>query len=240
MELGLQEKHVVITGGSGGIGASIVRRFVQEGARVWFCARNQARIEQLCHELGDRVSGQSVDIRDAKAFGDWIASIPCIDVFIPNVSPISDEWQSVVESDILATQQCIETVIPKLNKASSPALTYIGSKASGTTISGAQAYGAGKAAMSHYMKSLSLTHAPDIRVNTVSPGDTYTEEGIWGRCKRENPAVFRQVLDRNPMGRLATPEEIANVVVFLCSPAASFVSGSNWYVDGASTNHVQY
>ncbi|GAM75704.1 3-oxoacyl-(acyl-carrier protein) reductase [Vibrio ishigakensis] len=240
MELNLANKNVVITGGSNGIGAEIVRTFAQEGANVWFCARNQLRIDKMCSSLGEKVQGQSVDILDTNAFSRWIDSIPRIDIFVANVSPISDDWSEMVETDILGTQKSIELVIPKLLHSRSAAITYIGSKASSVTIAGANAYGAGKAAMAHYMKSLSLTYASKIRVNTVSPGDTYVEDGFWGKFKRENPQDFKQVIQRNPLGRLAKPEEVARVVTFISSPAASFVSGSNWYVDGTSTNHIQY
>ncbi|WP_261817333.1 SDR family NAD(P)-dependent oxidoreductase [Vibrio gallicus] len=243
MQLGLQEKHVVVTGGSSGIGAEIVLTFAQEGARVWFCGRSQHKIDASIASLGalsKQVIGTSVDVTDASAFQSWIDSIPSIDVFVPNVSALSNDWSDMIAHDIMATQQAIESVLPKLLQSSCGALTYIGSKASGSTIAKGKAYGAAKAAMAHYMKSLSLTHAPILRVNTVSPGDTYIENGHWGKIKREHPDFFNQVLDNNPMGRFANPDEVANVVVFVSSPAASFVSGSNWYVDGASSEQVQY
>jgi 3-oxoacyl-[acyl-carrier protein] reductase len=243
MDLGLKNKHVVVTGGSSGIGSEIVKAFALEGARVWFCGRSQHRIDKACENLDnltEQVHGQSVDINDLDNFSKWIDAIPNIDIFVPNVSALSDKWSDVLQTDISATQQCIGLVLPKLVKSPAAALTYIGSKASGTTASNANAYGAGKAALAHYMKSLSLTYAPSLRVNTVSPGDTFIKNGLWGKCKNDNPALFQQVLDRNPMGRLATPTEVAKVVTFISSPAASFVSGANWYVDGTSTNHIQY
>jgi len=77
-------------------------------------------------------------------------------------------------------------------------------------------------------------------VNTVSPGDTLFEGGLWDQERKNNPENFKTVVQRNPLGRLATPEEIARVVAFISSPSASFVAGANWYVDGNSTNHVQF
>jgi NAD(P)-dependent dehydrogenase (short-subunit alcohol dehydrogenase family) len=93
--------------------------------------------------------------------------------------------------------------------------------------------------MAHYMKSLSARLLPSIRVNTVSPGDTLSDGGLWDKVKREEPERYMSVVQRNPMGRLASPDEVARVVAFISSPAASFVSGANWYVDGGSTPHVQ-
>ncbi|MEZ8878949.1 SDR family NAD(P)-dependent oxidoreductase [Vibrio lentus] len=243
MDLGLDNINVVVTGGSSGIGAKIVEGFANEGANIWFCGRSQHRIDRLYDLLGnkaERVVGKVVDAHDPAQMKAWVASIPSIDVFVPNVSALSDEWEDVLQKDISATQHAITLVIPKLLESDYAAITYIGSKASGYTACHANAYGAGKAALAHYMKSLALTYVRKVRVNTVSPGDTYIADGLWGRCKREDPETFQKVLERNPMGRLANPDEVANVVTFISSPAASFVSGANWYVDGASTSHVQY
>lgn len=243
MNLRLGNINVVVTGGSSGIGAKIVEGFANEGANVWFCGRSQHRIDKLLKQLGNapkQVVGKVVDVHNLVQMKAWIESIPNIDIFVPNVSALSDEWEDVLQKDIAATQQGIALVLPKLLESRYAAITYIGSKASGYTVCNANAYGAGKAALAHYMKSLSLTYVRKVRVNTVSPGDTYIADGLWGRCKREEPDTFQKVIDRNPMGRLATPEEVANVVTFISSPAASFVSGANWYVDGASTSHVQY
>jgi NAD(P)-dependent dehydrogenase (short-subunit alcohol dehydrogenase family) len=102
------------------------------------------------------------------------------------------------------------------------------------------AYGAVKATMTHYMKTLSKKLIPKkIRVNTVSPGDTFFEGGFWDTVKQNQFDMYEQTVLANPMGRLCTPEEVANVVVFVSSPMASFVSGDNWLVDGAATNHIQ-
>lgn len=243
MNLRLGNINVVVTGGSSGIGAKIVEGFANEGANVWFCGRSQHRIDKLLKQLGKaskQVVGKVVDVHDLVQMKAWIESIPNIDIFVPNVSALSDEWEDVLQKDIAATQQGIALVLPKLLESRYAAITYIGSKASGYTVCNVNAYGAGKAALAHYMKSLSLTYVRKVRVNTVSPGDTYIADGLWGRCKREAPDTFQKVIDRNPMGRLATPEEVANVVTFISSPVASFVSGANWYVDGASTSHVQY
>jgi 3-oxoacyl-[acyl-carrier protein] reductase len=98
-----------------------------------------------------------------------------------------------------------------------------------------------KAAVLYYTKGLARTLAPkDIRVNAVSPGNVYFEDGIWGRMERERPEFFAGMLAANPMGRMGKPEEVANAAVFLASPAASFITGTNLIVDGALTSGVQF
>ena len=91
------------------------------------------------------------------------------------------------------------------------------------------------------MKALARNLAPrNVRANMVSPGNVYFEDGIWNKVEVNNPEAFRAALGRNPMGRMGTPQEVANAVVFLASPAASFISGTNVIVDGAMTQRVQF
>lgn len=97
-------------------------------------------------------------------------------------------------------------------------------------------YGTMKAALIFYMKSLAREVAPKgIRANVVSPGSTYFEGGAWQQIEREQPDVFRSAIAQSPMGRMARPEEIANVVAFTVSPIASYLTGANIVVDGAFT-----
>ncbi len=182
---------------------------------------------------------KAVDVTDLAAFQLWLKEIGSFDIFIANVSALSVDWQASMLTDIQATVNATEAAIPFLQKSSFGAITYIGSIAGSLAAPDSAPYGAAKAAMAHYMKSLSSRLLPVVRVNTVSPGSTLFAGGLWDKVQREDPATFAKTLARNPMNRLATPEEIADVVTFISSPAASFVSGANWYVDGGCINHVQ-
>jgi NAD(P)-dependent dehydrogenase (short-subunit alcohol dehydrogenase family) len=242
MNLNLQGLTVVVTGGSAGIGAAIVRTFAAEGCRVFFCARQAQGVRQMVaatNGSAGKVQGTVLDVVDTPAFHTWLNDIGPIDIFVPNVSALSLDWDATLAIDIKATVALTESAIPHLSGSNHAAITYIGSKASSLAAPGSSPYGAAKAAMAHYMKSMSARLLPTIRVNTVSPGDTLSDGGLWDKVQREEPERYLAVVQRNPMRRLATPDEIARVVAFISSPAASFVSGANWYVDGGSTSHVQ-
>lgn len=102
-------------------------------------------------------------------------------------------------------------------------------------------YGPVKAAIIHYTASLARKFAPQgIRANTVSPGNIYIEDGVWGQIERGLPELFESQLGKNPTGRMGTAEEIADVVVFVASERAGFMSGSNVNVDGALCTGVQF
>ena len=243
MNLHLSGLTAVLTGGSSGIGAAIVKTLAEEGCNVAFCARGQAKIDQLLEECGNlrgKVTARAFDARDGMKMTDWFADIGAFDIFIPNISALSGEWDEAIATDINATVMATEAAIPYLKKSAHAALTYIGSKASSLPAPNSAAYGAAKAAMAHYMKSIAVQHLPSIRVNTVSPGDTLFEGGLWSTVRDAEPEKYQLVERRNPLGRLARAEEIARVVAFISSPAASFVAGANWYVDGGSSQHVQF
>lgn len=102
-------------------------------------------------------------------------------------------------------------------------------------------YGALKAALIHYTAQLAHTLAPKgIRANTVSPGNIYIEDGVWGEVERGMPDLFKSQMALNPMGRMGKPEEIANMILFAASERAGFVSGANLVVDGALCTGVQF
>ena len=242
MDLQLRGLNAVVTGGSSGIGAAIVRALAAEGCQVAFCARgssgNRAMLD-ACGSFEGLVRGDSVDVTDSGQFSAWLASLGAFDIFVANVSALDNDWGAALQTDIQATVNATEAAIPILQRSPHAAITYIGSKAASLVSPGGGAYGPAKAAMVHYMRSLAARLLPAVRVNVVSPGDTLVPGGLWDRVRRDDPGKFEQVLQRNPMKRLATADEIARVVAFISSPAASFVAGCNWYVDGGSTGHVQ-
>jgi 3-oxoacyl-[acyl-carrier protein] reductase len=105
----------------------------------------------------------------------------------------------------------------------------------------ASSYGPVKAALVHMAKGLARQYArKKIRANVVSPGTVYFKDGFWNMIEQNMPKRYEEALARNPTGRMATPQDIANAAVFLASPASSFTTGSNLIVDGAISNRVNF
>lgn len=246
MDLGLSGLKALITGSTAGIGGAIARTLAREGCDVAVCSRSGERVESMLGELAGnpgRSIGRAVDVTDQAAFKQWVddaaAELGGLDIYVANVSAMSTDWECTVGTDILATVSGIEAVLPHLLRSQSASIVYISSIAGLVGVPQLASYGAAKAAMTHYMKSLAVRLVKKgVRVNAVAPGDIMFEGGVWDRAQKENPDYFAKVLRRNPMGRLGSPQEIANVVAFLASPAAGYVTGAHLVADGGNTQHV--
>ncbi|MBU1360272.1 MAG: SDR family oxidoreductase [Gammaproteobacteria bacterium] len=252
MDLGLQGRKALVTGGTKGIGRAIVQTLLAEGAEVAFCARNAEEVAAAASEwtaAGHRAVGTSVDVGDGDALRAWVAEAAAalggIDIVVANVSALAisqDEagWKRGFEVDMMGTVRLVDAAMPFLEASRAAAIVTI-SSVSGREIDFASGpYGAFKAAIVHYTQGMAYHLAGKrIRANSVSPGNTYFPGGVWTQIETGNPELFKQALAMNPTGRMGTPQEMANAVAFLASPAASFITGTNLVVDGALTKGVQ-
>ncbi len=256
MELGLQGKKALVTGGTRGIGRAIAETLADEGVDVAICARNPDQVHETVETLknkGVHASGKSLDIAHGPSLTAWIAeaaqTLGGVDILICNPSAFAlqnteKDWESSFHIDLLGATRSIEAAKPFLEKAAQEkgdaAIVLIASAWAVETES-ATAYGAMKAALIHLAKGIARQEASKhIRANVVSPGTVYFQGGFWQHIEQNNPQIFQQFLQRNPTGRMATPQEIAQAVVFLASPASSFTTGSNLVVDGALTARVNF
>jgi 3-oxoacyl-[acyl-carrier protein] reductase len=245
MELGLTGKRALVTGSSRGIGYAIAEALVAEGVRVALTARTAADVEAAADRLrerggdvvalaGDLTVAADVErvVREAaEAFGG-------LDILVNNVGGgiggnTDEGWQYTFDVNLNAAVRASRAATPLMQAQRSGVILII-SSVSGWQVGGSPQYNAAKAAEIMYARSLAKELGPDgIRVNAVSPGSIMFEGGGWARRKERDPeGIAAFIANDMPLGRFGTPEEIANVCVFLCSERASLVTGANIAVDG--------
>ncbi|MBL6750741.1 MAG: SDR family oxidoreductase [Nevskia sp.] len=247
MDLGLTGANVLITGGTKGIGAAAARLFAQEGANVALCARDAALVAETVTSLAaagaGRAIGGALDVGDPKALKAWVEAsateLGGVDALVCNVSALAlgdtaESWQKSFQVDMMHTVHAVAAALPYLEKSPIASVAVVSSVSGFEVDAAAGSYGATKAALIHYAKGLARQLAgKGIRVNTISPGNTYFEGGFWQGAEQNMPDLFNLAMASNPTGRMGTAEEVAFGIVMLASPLASRITGTNLVIDGA-------
>ena len=245
MQIALQGRRVVVAGGSRGIGRSIALGFADAGAAVSICARGQDHLTATSREIaarGVKSHAAVCDLADAASIATYVAAaadaLGGIDVLVNNASGFGhtdDEagWAVGINVDLMATVRASHAALPHMEKAGGGAILNISSISGYRASTRAPAYGAVKVAMMHYTASQAATLArKGIRVNCIAPGSIEFPGGHWEERRLAKDPLYSQVLSKIPFGRMGTPDEIAEVALFLASAHARWITGQTLAVDG--------
>jgi 3-oxoacyl-[acyl-carrier protein] reductase len=244
MPFDFKGKKVIVCGGSRGIGRSIALGFAEAGADVSICARNAETLEKTRAEIarfGHKAHAGSCDLAKeadiSRYIADAIKALGGLDVLVNNASGFGagdDEksWELSIDVDVLATIRASREAMTTLT-ASKGNIINIASGSGLRPSVRTPAYGAAKAAVIHYTRTQAAVLAKTgVRVNCVAPGSIEFPGGVWAERKAKEPALYAATLANCPMGRMGEPEEVANVVMFLASPLASWVTAQIVAVNG--------
>lgn len=248
--LRLADKVALVTGGTSGIGAAIVRLFAAEGAQVLFCGRRGELGHSLAHELshsGHDVLFVQADITSEDAVTKLLdvcrSRFGRLHVLVNNAginrparleSTAATDWRETVATNLTAHFFVLKGAIPLIRESGGGSIINIGSTYGIVGSAGAPAYAATKAAIINLAKSLAVDLAPDrIRVNALCPGGTDTDMAKRWFAKQPDPASAKAVeIVHYPMQRFAEPDEQAEAALFLASEASSYITGHALVVDG--------
>lgn len=248
MDLGLKDKVGIVTGGSRGIGRAIALQLAAEGCNVAICARGEEKLRETEAELkatGVKVHAGVVDVSqpgEVEAFVDEVSkTLGKVDALVNNAGGArqgddDETWQAAIDVNLMAAVRATRAAVAHMRANGGGSIVNITS-IWGRESGGPATYNAVKAAMTSHAKQLALQLAPEgIRVNSIAPGSIAFPGGGWQRRLDQDPEGMAAFIKANiPSGRFGTAEEVANAVVFLCSPAASWVTGVALNVDGGQS-----
>jgi 3-oxoacyl-[acyl-carrier protein] reductase len=255
MHLDLKDKVAIVTGSSRGLGLASATALAAEGCLVTLCARHEDRLREAARAVAaaaggdERVLAVPADVSQPEGVAhiveQTVETFGGLDVLVNNVATAGggglletsdSDWQHAVEQTLMPSVRASRLAVPHMQRRGGGSIVIVAS-IFGREAGGRMTYNAVKAAQISLGKSLAQQLASsNIRVNTVSPGSILFEGGSWWKRQQENPeAIARFVKQELPFGRFGRPEEVADVVAFLASSRASWISGTSVVVDGCQS-----
>jgi 3-oxoacyl-[acyl-carrier protein] reductase len=258
MHLDLEGKVAIVTGSSRGLGLASARALAAEGCRVCVCARGEERLLQAAKDVrdaavdGDAVLAVTADVSTAEGSRTvtdrTIETFGGIDILVNNVAlargagivdTSDEEWQEAVDQTLFPSIRASRLAVPSMRARGGGVILMIAS-IYGRESGGRMTYNSVKAAQISLAKSLAQELARDnIRVNSVAPGSILFPGGSWWKRQQADPDGIAEFVARElPFGRFGRPEEVGEVVAFLASPRASWISGASIVVDGCQSRSL--
>jgi 3-oxoacyl-[acyl-carrier protein] reductase len=250
MDLGLTDRVALVAGASKGIGRGIAEVLLEEGARVLLTGRGEADLAATHRELsaqhGERVVAfrgdmtATADVRAALARA--AEALGPVDVLVANVGGGflkpgwdvgDDDLDAALTHNLTGTLRLVREGIRVMEGRAGGSIVIISSIAGVDALGAPFAYGVAKAGLNHFATNTARLIGPDLRINVVAPGNILFEGGSWERNVRDRPEAWERWIRREvSLRRFGTPREIADVVAFLASERAAFVTGATWIADG--------
>lgn len=257
MNLELEGKVALVTGGSRGLGRAIAMKLAEEGCGLAICARGEEALVQVASQvraMGRPVHYQALDATEAESVDGFVEQVAKelggLDILVNNVGGnrrvvFADskdrDWQEILDVNFHSHVRFSRAAIPLMRQRSSGVILFIasifGREAGGPGLS---IYNTTKSALISLAKVMALELAPEgIRVNSIAPGSIRFPGGSWDRRCQEDPEGMAEFIRSNlPLGRFGTAEELADVVTFLASPRASLITGSCLNADGGQSHSL--
>jgi NAD(P)-dependent dehydrogenase (short-subunit alcohol dehydrogenase family) len=244
VDLGLEGKRCLVTGSTGGIGLEVTRQLLAEGARVVTCGRRPApEVGEADHVIADLASAGEPE----RAVASTVEALGGLDVLVNNVGlariarfedVLDDEWDAYWQLNVMSYVRATRAALPHLVERGG-AIVNVSSTAGKRPSTGMPHYSVTKAAVLSLSRLIAdLYAAQGVRSNAVTPGPTETDawlgQGGLADQQGDREKVLAKVRSGRPLGRMARADEIASVVVFLCSERASYVTGAAWSADGGT------
>jgi NAD(P)-dependent dehydrogenase (short-subunit alcohol dehydrogenase family) len=245
--MGLLDGHrAVVTGGGSGIGRATCRRLAAEGAAVAVLDRDADAATAVADEIGGLAG--AADVSDSEAVAAAVdraaEELGGLSIVFANAGAAAmasigemrpEDWQHIIAVNLSGVFYTVRAAVPYLIAGGDGRVVCTASISGTRPAEGEAAYSASKAGVAAFAANLALEYGPVIRANAVSPGMIAT--GMTGPLLDNFPDIVERMVAKTPAGRIGEPEDVADVVVFLCSEQARFVTGQNIVVDGGMTLH---